>query len=263
MSNASADEESILTLLWSPAPTPRFGPQPSLTHAALATAAVRVADAEGLHAVSMQAVATILGVTKNALYRYVRSKAELVALTIEHAVEDPPDLSHITDWRLRVERWADDLHAVWQRHPWLPAATTGERSMGPREVGWIETALAAIDASGLPVAQRLDVVLAMFALVRSAAVAGTGTQPWTLPGDAGKRLLVRLREHPARYPALLRASATLAEEQDGHAYATRAADSPPTTTPAPEAMHSGWRISLRLLLDGLEASTAPGATRRD
>jgi AcrR family transcriptional regulator len=250
--NTPSDEESILALLWSPPPSSRFGPQPSLTRAALAAAAVGVADAEGLQAVSMHGVATILGVTKNALYRYVRSKAELVALTVEHAVEDPPDLSHIPDWRLRAERWADDLHAVWQRHPWLPAATTGERSMGPREVGWIEAALAAIDATGLPVAHRLDVVLAMFALVRSAAVTGTGTQPWTLPGDTGQRLLARLREDPARYPALLRASATLADDEESHAHAAG---------PLAETTHSGWRISLRLLLDGLEASAASSPPR--
>ncbi|GGL40467.1 TetR/AcrR family transcriptional regulator [Planomonospora parontospora] len=247
------DEESILTLLWSPPPPPRFGPQPSLTRAALAAAAVHIADAEGLHAVSMQRVATALGVTKNALYRYVRSKAELIALTIEHAVEDPPDLSPIPDWRLRVEQWADDLHAVWQRHPWLSAATIGDRPMGPHEVGWIETALAAIGPSGLPVTQRLDVVLAMFALVRSAAVTGTGTQPWTLPGDTGQRLLARLREHPAQYPALLRASATFADDGNSHPHATSAAGAQPAATP----VNSGWRTGLRLLLDGLEASAAP------
>ncbi|MFI6510906.1 TetR/AcrR family transcriptional regulator [Streptosporangium sp. NPDC050855] len=248
------DEESILTLLWSPPPSPRFGPQPSLSHAALAAAAVHVADAEGLHAVSMQRVAGALGVTKNALYRYVRSKAELVALTVEHAVEDPPDLSHIPDWRLRAERWADDLYAVWQRHPWLPAATIGERSMGPREVGWIEAALAAIGPSGLPVARRLDVVLAMFALVRSVALTGRGTQPWTLPGDTGQRLLARLREHPARYPALLHASATFADGEDGRPRATPAADAHRAATSAAD---DGWRTGLRLLLDGLEASAAP------
>jgi AcrR family transcriptional regulator len=258
MTATPGDEaESILRLLWFPPPPPRFGPHPSLTRAALAAAAVHIADAEGLHAVSMQRVATVLGVTKNALYRYVRSKAELVALTVEHAVEDPPDLSHIPDWRLRVERWADDLHAVWRRHPWLPAATTGERSMGPREVGWIETALAAIGPSGLPVAQRLDVVLAMFALVRSAAVTGTGTQPWTLPGGTGQRLLARLREHPAQYPALLQASATFANDGDGHPHATPAAGAQHATTPTTAAANSGWRIGLRLLLDGLEASAEP------
>ena len=252
MATAPADDEaSILMLLWAPPPPPRFGPHPSLTPAAPAAAAVEVADAEGLHAVSMQRVATDLGVTKNALYRYVRSKAELVALTVEHAVEDPPDLSHITDWRHRVELWADDLHAVWQRHPWLPAATIGERAMGPREVGWIEAALAAVAPSGLSIAQLLDVVLAMFALVRSAAV--TGTQPWTLPGDTGVLLLSRLREHPAQYPALLHASATFANE-DGDRPAFPARGAATSTT---EAESGGWRIGLGLLLDGLEASAPP------
>lgn len=237
------DDASIVRLLWSPKPPPRFGPQPSLTRAALAAAAVEVADAEGLQAVSMQRVASSLGVTKNALYRYVRSKAELVALTVEHAVDDPPDLSHISPWRPRVEQWAEDLHTVWRRHPWIPAATTGNRPMGPREVGWVEAALAALSRSRLPVPERLDVVLALFALMRTVAL--TGTQPWTLPGDGSKILLARMRDHPELYPALLDASDTFT------------ADVQPASTSTPDtvgpATGTGWRVGLRLLLDGIEA----------
>nr|BFE78600.1 hypothetical protein GCM10020093_012010 [Planobispora longispora] len=140
--------------------------------------------------------------------------------------------------------------------PWLPAATIGERSMGPREVGWIEAALAALGPSGLPIAQRPDVVLAMFALVRSVAVTGTGTQPWTLPGDTGQRLLARLQEHPERYPALLHASATFTDDQDDRPHAAPAAGAHHATRPT-TAASSGWRIGLRLLLDGLEANAAP------
>ena len=129
--------------------------------------------------------------------------------------------------------------------------------MGPREVGWIEAALTAITPSGLPVPQRLDVVLAMFALVRSVAVTGTGTQPWTLPGDAGQLLLTRLREHPAQYPALLHASAAFAYDEDGHPHTVPAVGAPDAPAPATAAANNGWRIGLRLLLDGIEANAEP------
>jgi len=241
------DSASVLRLLWSPPPPPRFGPQPSLTRTALAAAAVEVADAEGLPAVSMQRIAAALGVTKNALYRYVRSKSELVALTVEHAIEEPPDLSHIAAWRPRVEQWAEELHAVWQRHPWIPTATTGDRPMGPREVGWIEAALAALAPSRLPISDRLNVVLALFALARTVAL--TGTQPWTLPDDSGQLLLSQLREHPTRYPTLLAASGTFAVKDQTEPTsndATSKAAGPATTA-------TDWRIGLCLLLDGLEA----------
>jgi hypothetical protein len=54
----------------------------------VADAAVDIADTDGLSAVSMQRVAAQFAVTKMALYRYVASKAELLAVLIEAAVGD-------------------------------------------------------------------------------------------------------------------------------------------------------------------------------
>ena len=64
---------------WAPRPRPTRGPKPALTLGQIADAAIAVADAEGLAAVSMQRVAADLGYTKMSLYRYLPGKAELVA----------------------------------------------------------------------------------------------------------------------------------------------------------------------------------------
>ncbi len=58
-------------LLWGRQHQPSRGPKPAMTLAGIAEAAIRIADAEGLDAVSMQRVADDLPVTKMALYRYV------------------------------------------------------------------------------------------------------------------------------------------------------------------------------------------------
>ena len=62
------------------------GPKPGLSLEGIAEAAIAIADAEGLAAVSMQRVAADLGFTKMSLYRYLPGKAELVALMVERGL---------------------------------------------------------------------------------------------------------------------------------------------------------------------------------
>ena len=116
----------------------------------IAAAAVLVADSEGIESVSMQRVAESLDFTKMSLYRHMSGKADLIAVMVEYAVGEPPDLSRVKGgWRARLERWARALSTSWEEHPWLPGVTVGARAMGPRETGWVESAVAALDGTPL------------------------------------------------------------------------------------------------------------------
>src|ERR1700750_3099854 len=66
------------------------GPKPGLSLERIVAAAVRMADAEGLDAVSMNRVAKELGTGAMSLYRYVESKQELLALMIDAAIGEVP-----------------------------------------------------------------------------------------------------------------------------------------------------------------------------
>ncbi|MFC7761642.1 TetR/AcrR family transcriptional regulator [Catellatospora bangladeshensis] len=122
--------------LWAVRAQPTRGPKPALTLDRIAEAAVAVADAEGLAAVSMQRVAADLGFTKMSLYRYLPGKAELVALMVEHAVGAPPELDP-ADWRTALRDWAHHLLAAYVRHPWALEATVGPRpSARTSWAGW-------------------------------------------------------------------------------------------------------------------------------
>src|SRR5688500_13948513 len=112
-----APDAAGVELLWGHRGQPTRGPRPALTLASIADAAIKVADEEGLDAVSMQRVAGALDVTKMALYRYVSSKAELLAVMTEIAVGEPPVLT-AGDWRGRLAEWAGLLRATWREHPW-------------------------------------------------------------------------------------------------------------------------------------------------
>ncbi|MEU4449145.1 TetR/AcrR family transcriptional regulator [Actinosynnema sp. NPDC050801] len=216
-----------MDLLWGSRDKPARPARLALTVDRIAAAAIEVADAEGMAAVSMQQVAARLDVTKMALYRHVASKAELVAVMIESAVGEPPDLrSTPGGWRPRLVRWCDLMRETWQRHPWLPAATTGERMTGPREVGWTESAVAALADTGLDGGERMDAVFLLSGHIRNTQSAVTaGTQPWT----AEKQLRTVLHDHHHRFPALHEAAQS--------------------TNGGPR--DNGWQFGLDRILDGL------------
>src|SRR5262245_42452250 len=90
-------------------------PRVALSRSAIVRAAIEVADAEGLEAISMQRIAGELGFTKMSLYRHVANKDELIGLMVDNAVGDPPDVSAIPgDWRARLEEVVRRLTAIWQ-----------------------------------------------------------------------------------------------------------------------------------------------------
>ncbi|MFE1413742.1 TetR/AcrR family transcriptional regulator [Streptomyces sp. NPDC085524] len=219
-----ADEQwgAAVRLLWGPEPAakPARGPKRGLTLEAIARTGIGIADAEGLGAVSMQRVAGELGVTKMALYRYVPGKAELVALMVEGALPVPAvpvAVSVEGGWREQLEVWARELYAGFRRHPWLLEATVGVRVMGPRELGWMERALSALDGCGLSGAEAMDAVVLVAGHVRGIAeqerAAGGAGPDAQLAVVLGEVMKVR----GADFPALGAALASVAEHggQDG------------------------------------------------
>lgn len=186
---------TLAELLWSAPRVPRRGPRPRVDVAGIVAAAVRIADADGLDAASMQRVADELTVTKMALYRYVPGRDELVALMIEAALAPPPELAG--DWRARLRGWSDAMHTAARRHRWLAAAAVGGRLIGPVEAGWMEAGLAGLDGLPLTAAERLDTMALLAAHVR-----GVVHQEVTAHPEAamGTLLLAALSRRPDDFP---------------------------------------------------------------
>ncbi|MEV8536280.1 TetR/AcrR family transcriptional regulator C-terminal domain-containing protein [Streptomyces sp. NPDC051211] len=240
-----ADEASeLMRLLWGPHPQPKRGPKPALTLAGIARAGIEIADAEGLAALSMQRVAELLGKTKMSLYRYVPGRAELVALMVEAAITAPPEATGVVaaaegDWRARLTTWSHSLVEVFVGHPWLLDATVGPRLMGPKELAWMEQALAALDGTGLTGAERMDAVVLLTSHVRGIALQARAATPSS--GPEGRLLAALgevLREHGEHYPALLAATTSAAE---------------------PGAQDQALAFGLARILDGLGALIAERA----
>jgi AcrR family transcriptional regulator len=155
-------------LLWEPQQPPSRGPKPAMTLEGIALAAIGIADAEGLDAVSMQRVAAKLSFTKMSLYRYLPGKAELVAVMTDLAMGSPPDHPDLA-WREALVAWAHDLYAAFEKHPWLLLSTIGRRVLGPNELSWMDRGVQALSDTGLNGGEQLDSVLVVSGQVRTIA----------------------------------------------------------------------------------------------
>jgi AcrR family transcriptional regulator len=67
---------------WGVRERPHKGPKPALSLARIVDAGVRIADTEGLDAVSMGRVAASLNTAPMSLYRHVSSKVELAGRAV-------------------------------------------------------------------------------------------------------------------------------------------------------------------------------------
>ncbi|WP_024800152.1 TetR/AcrR family transcriptional regulator [Nocardia sp. BMG51109] len=155
-----AEEDRILDALWGDRLRPRRGPKPKLSVDLVVTAGIELADAEGLSGLSVARVAKNLETPLMSLYRYVRSKTELVALMLDSAIGPPPDVQAVErGWRARLEYWARENERVFREHPWALPLATMRRAVGPNEVAWLETGLTILEDVGLDDGEMLQVVL--------------------------------------------------------------------------------------------------------
>jgi AcrR family transcriptional regulator len=207
-------------LLWGRPQRPRRGPKPSLSLDRIVTAAIALADADGLASLSMQHLAERLGCAKMALYRYVPGKAELVALMLDTAIGEPPRLAEPAGlpageerWRATLRLWATTIFDRYRAHPWAIEASAGARPTGPQEMAWMETALAALTDTGLTGSERLDTVVLLNGHVRSLAQVSAGRPD--PEGEMARQVGAALAAQPDRYPQVLAAfSGAPRSEQD-------------------------------------------------
>jgi AcrR family transcriptional regulator len=160
-------------------------PRPrSLTPDQLATAALAVIDREGLTGLTMRAVATQLGTSTMALYRYVHDRRELEALVVElvlGAVDTTPPPAG-ADWCDRVRVMVGRVRAAVGAHPEVVPLTLTHRHSSPSLMRWSEGVLAVLAEGGLGGRHRAIALRCLLAYVIGAIqlehlgpLAGAGT----------------------------------------------------------------------------------------
>lgn len=174
------------------------GPGGRSTLTQLVSAAVDLADEIGLDGVSLSKAADRLGMTTTAVYGYVDSKAELVALMVDTAVGEPPAITG-DDWQQRCRTWVSLLGDRFTDHPWLGDVQSTRMPTQPSTYAWIDALVGAIaDQEGL---DALRLALLLDSLVRAYASRESGLRdavPVSWLGDALAARFPRLAATPDR-----------------------------------------------------------------
>jgi AcrR family transcriptional regulator len=168
--------------IWArPEPSGRRAPQ---SRAHIANAAIAVADAEGIEAVSMRRVARELGLGTMSLYHYVRGKDELLDLMtdaiLEGQVVDDAELQK--GWRAGLRAIAFATRANFEHHPWIMGAMRPRpRAVpGPNSLRHFDQSVAAVADTGVDVQTRMEIVALIddyvFGFVVRASVAAFDTR---------------------------------------------------------------------------------------
>jgi AcrR family transcriptional regulator len=240
---------------WGLRDRPQKGPKPGLSLDRIVDAAIKVADAEGLAAVSMSRVATELGAATMSLYRYVGAKDELLELMVDAAIGPPPPDSGDRGWRAGLTTWAVTYLTLLRQRPWVVRVPLGTPPITPNSIAWMERCLRIMQPTALTAAEKLSAILLISGFVRSSvsleadiagALEASGGASGQVIASYG-RLLARLTD-PERFPAVRELVATgVFDEQPG---------------PDEDPLGADFDFGLERILDGIEAHLRRRARHR-
>ncbi|MEU9303943.1 TetR/AcrR family transcriptional regulator [Streptomyces sp. NPDC048269] len=202
-----------LEMAWGLRERPGKGPRPTLTLARIVDAAVALAAAEGMDAVSMGRVAKELGVSTMSLYRYVTAKEELYILMSDAGVgtPPPPSVGKGAGWRELLSDWAYAQRAVLMANTWILRIPITAAPVSPNQLAWMERGLAALAGTGLEESEKLSTIILVGGLVRNEAtmaadmmeaIVKSGVSPDQVVGQYVRTL--RLLTGPDTHPAVTR-----------------------------------------------------------
>lgn len=207
--------------LWDPPPPPTTGRPARIHRDQIVDAAVALADADGLAAVSMRALGRRLGVAAMTLYSHVGSQRELLDAMVDRAYGDftlpDPDLG----WRDALEQYARELWTVLRRHPWLLEINTWRLPLGPHVLDVEEAGYRALIDTGLSANQVAETIGIVRNVVtghaRSAATEEAEAEREGIDYEAHWRATTDFWERyydPRRYPNMTRLWSAGAFDED-------------------------------------------------
>ena len=121
--------------------------RPPLSRDRIVTAAVGLADEDGLSKVSMRTVAAALDYEVMSLYNHVANKSDLVDAMVDH-VWSSIELPDGEDWRTAIHRFAGSAHVELLEHHWA-AGLFSSTSPGPARIQRMEALLRTLDGADL------------------------------------------------------------------------------------------------------------------
>jgi AcrR family transcriptional regulator len=123
-----------------------------LTRERVLKAAVRLADREGIDAVSMRRLGTELGIEAMSLYTHVRGKDDLLDGMIELVIREIPIHRDGADWKASLRRTVLAARGVVLRHPWAPRIIESRTDPGPSGLRYYDAVMGILREGGFSLA---------------------------------------------------------------------------------------------------------------
>jgi AcrR family transcriptional regulator len=119
-------------------------------------AAVAIADAEGISALTMRRLATELGVEAMSLYHHVANKDEVLDGITDLVVGEIALPQSGTDWRTAMRDRAISAHEVLLAHPWSAMLIMSRFNIGPCMTRYLDATLGRLREGGFTIHGALD-----------------------------------------------------------------------------------------------------------
>jgi AcrR family transcriptional regulator len=144
-------------------------------------AAVRIADVDGLAALTMRSLAQELGVKPMSLYYYVRNKEEILDGIVDSVFAEIqlPEIGK--EWRAEVRQRAQSARAALARHPWALALMETRANPGPATLRHHDAMLGTLRGGGF----SLSMTAYGYAII-DAYVYGFALQEASLPFEGAE-----------------------------------------------------------------------------
>jgi AcrR family transcriptional regulator len=124
----------------------------TLTRERVLRTAVRLADRDGIDAVSMRRVGQTLGVEAMSLYTHVRDKDDLLGGMADLVVgEVPLPAEPRPDWKAGLRTTILGARAALARHPWAPRLLESRREPGPATLAYLDAVVGILRDGGFSV----------------------------------------------------------------------------------------------------------------
>ena len=159
-------------------------------------AAMALADAGGIDALTMRRLGDELGVEAMSLYKHVANKDDLIDGMTDAVFAEIELPSGATDWRTAMRERAVSVRAALSRHPWATPLMQSRTSPGPATMHHHDTVIGTLRTAGFSVALTAHAFSAL-----DSYIYGFAQQQRSLPFETGEQTAELAEAILAQFPA--------------------------------------------------------------
>ncbi len=156
----------------------RTAPRVPLSRQRALSAAIAIADTEGIDALTMRRLAQDLGVEAMSLYHHVANKHDILDGMVDTVFGEIELPSDGTDWKTAMHQRAISVRAALTRHPWAIGIMESRTSPGPATLRHHDTVIGCCRTAGF----SIEMAAHAFSLIDS-YIYGFVLQEVNLPFD--------------------------------------------------------------------------------